>query len=246
MDFTDSDPDDLFATPPPKGDPTIKLKEVLNATTKVVENAQSAPERRFETQEAKEAALRRELEAVRSVNTVIEGVVESLDKAKGNMETVSSTITSASALLNTWIRILSQTEHNQRLLLNPDWHGASQDLADLESESTLKQQAAERREIEERMRAEAATRRAEDERKKAERDSTATGATRGRGRTRSRAGSGAASATAGSTSTSSRYVGVGGQGGRRGSTTVPRGGMVGSGVGRTASGISRGRGRAVG
>jgi hypothetical protein len=36
--------------------------------------------------EAREAALQQELENVRKINTVIEGVVESLEKAKGNME----------------------------------------------------------------------------------------------------------------------------------------------------------------
>jgi hypothetical protein len=36
--------------------------------------------------EAREAALQQELENVRKINTVIEGVLESLEKAKGNME----------------------------------------------------------------------------------------------------------------------------------------------------------------
>lgn len=40
--------------------------------------------------EAREAALQQELENVRKINTVIEGVVESLEKAKGNMEVCSS------------------------------------------------------------------------------------------------------------------------------------------------------------
>ncbi len=41
--------------------------------------------------------------------------------------------------------MLSQTEHNQRLILNPDWKGTTQDLLDVESEALRRQQEAERR-----------------------------------------------------------------------------------------------------
>jgi hypothetical protein len=41
---------------------------------------------RFSTDEARDAALRQELQNIRSINEVIEGVVESLGKAKSNME----------------------------------------------------------------------------------------------------------------------------------------------------------------
>ncbi|KAI8950375.1 DASH complex subunit Duo1-domain-containing protein [Xylaria longipes] len=99
--------------------------------------------------DARETALQRELEGVRNINELIEGVVGTLERAKGNMQTVSNTVTTASTLLNTWTRILSQTEHNQRLLLNPSWKGASQDLADMESEAAAKAAAAERRAAEE-------------------------------------------------------------------------------------------------
>lgn len=42
-------------------------------------------ESRYTTEEARDEALRRELEQVRGVNKVIEDVIESLEKAKGNM-----------------------------------------------------------------------------------------------------------------------------------------------------------------
>ncbi len=42
-------------------------------------------ESRYSTEEAREAALRAELESVRTVNKVIEDVVSSLEKAKNNM-----------------------------------------------------------------------------------------------------------------------------------------------------------------
>lgn len=43
-------------------------------------------ESRHSSEEVREAALRKELETVRGVNKVIEGVIESLEKAKGNMD----------------------------------------------------------------------------------------------------------------------------------------------------------------
>lgn len=43
-------------------------------------------ETQFDRQEAREAALHNELHAVRNINEVIEGLLESLDRANGNME----------------------------------------------------------------------------------------------------------------------------------------------------------------
>lgn len=104
------------------------------------------------------------------------------------VKTVSHTVRDASTLLQTWTRILSQTEHNQRLILDPSWRGASQDLADLENESLFKQQEKERRDLEEAQRREARARKAEeDERRKAENAGTKTprgGRNRGRGTSR--------------------------------------------------------------
>lgn len=41
---------------------------------------------RFQDDEAHEVALKQELESIRKINRVVEGVVDSLEKAKGNME----------------------------------------------------------------------------------------------------------------------------------------------------------------
>ncbi|KAI9830378.1 MAG: hypothetical protein M1826_004801 [Phylliscum demangeonii] len=112
-------------------------------------------EARFDAEEEREAALRAELQGVRSINQVLEGVLSSLDRAKENMAVVSRTVQSASALLDTWIQVLSQTEHNQRLMLNPSWQGASQDVVDIEKETKFRQQAAQRKEMEEQRRREA-------------------------------------------------------------------------------------------
>lgn len=149
-------------------------------------------------------------------------------------QTVHRTVTSATTLLQTWTRILSQTEHNQRLILNPGWNGASQDLADIETEALQQQQAAKRRELEEQARREAAQRKAEEEERRRVAAEVGKG-TRGRGSTRGRVSSTASSSTRGS-----GYVGVGGQGGRgamRGSSSS----RAGSGIGRGLRG-SRGRG----
>ncbi|KAJ4266393.1 hypothetical protein NW762_004377 [Fusarium torreyae] len=110
-----------------------------------------------------ETALRKELEGVRSINESIEGVIATLERVGGNMNTVSNTVNNASVLLNTWTRILSQTEHNQRLILDPGWKGATEDVAEQEAEAIQRQQAAERRAAEEEERREQLRLRREEE-----------------------------------------------------------------------------------
>jgi hypothetical protein len=72
--------------------------------------------------------------------------------------------------------------------LNPSWQGATQDLADVENESILRQQAAQRREIEDKRRREALARKVEEERKKAEVTSVKESRGTRRGRTRALGG----------------------------------------------------------
>jgi hypothetical protein len=249
LNLSDSDSDDaLFDTPAARKGKSKAQTDTGDAIEGAAAGKTRTKESHYTTEEAREAALRRELESVRNVNKVIEGVVESLQKAKDNMgvspaslqgnrrkvnngQTVSRTVNSASTLLQTWTRILSQTEHNQRLLLNPQWQGASQDLVDIQNEEVQRQQAAERREAEGQARREAAARRADDEQRRAE--AAATTGTRGRGK-----GTGK---TRGS-SASTGYVGVGGQTGKglgRSGSTSNRGE---TGIGRGL----RGRGRGLG
>jgi len=73
-DFED-DSDIIFDSPPPS---ITKPKE-----TPVSKESRYSTE---EAREAREAALKQELESIRKINQVVEGVVESLEKAKGNME----------------------------------------------------------------------------------------------------------------------------------------------------------------
>lgn len=188
-----------------------------------------------EAQEAREAALRRELEGVRNINQVIEGVIRTLEIAKGNMGTVSKTVENASTLLNTWTRILSQTEHNQRLILNPNWKGATQDMVEAENEALRKQQEAERRAAElERRREEARRKAEEEERQKMVAPSTRGTSTRGsrvgRGRGLVRGTSSGYGSSSYNTDTTSSSIGSG-----RGLSGIGRG-----------FGSARGRARGTG
>ena len=123
------------------------------------------------------------------------------------MQTVSKTVDNASTLLNTWTRILSQTEHNQRLILNPDWKGSTQDLADMESETLQKHQEAERRAAEAERRREEARRKAEEEERRRAAGTAPSSSTRGTGRgvTRGRVRGVTRGGSTATTSSSSAY-----------------------------------------
>jgi hypothetical protein len=90
LSLSDSDSDALFDTPAARKN----KKHAPQANTDAGEGAAAgkarAKESHYTTEEAREAALRRELESIRNVNKVIEGVVESLQKAKDNMDASSS------------------------------------------------------------------------------------------------------------------------------------------------------------
>ncbi|KAL6236914.1 DASH complex subunit Duo1-domain-containing protein [Aspergillus navahoensis] len=240
LQLSDTDSDELWDSPSKRGKKKLNHVPIKQESSPPPADTDRDEETLFDRQEAREAALHNEIRIVRNVNQVIEGLLSSLDKAKGNMETVSRTVNSASTLLNTWTRILSQTEHNQRVILNPNWQGASQDVADLENEELLRQQAAERRERELQQQREAAARKAEeDERKRAQ--STNTRGTRvvsrgrvvrsGLGRTPSVSYSGTSTGGTRTTSTTS---------GTKPTTTTTRRPV--SGIARGA-GVTRGRGR---
>ena len=80
--LSDSDSDALPDTPAARRDAKAAAREAVDAG----ENKLRTKESHYSTEEAREAALRKELESVRNVNRVIEGVVESLEKAKNNMD----------------------------------------------------------------------------------------------------------------------------------------------------------------
>ena len=226
------DTEDLFASPSvPKKSKAPRHEE----SQQQHQSPPAPPESEEDALANHEASLRRELSSLRSMNQVVSGVVESLEKAKSNMEAVSATVSNASTLLTTWTRILSQTEHNQRLILHPQWQGATQDIADSENDEILRRQEKERREAEEIRRAEAREREKEEEERRKLTEGATTKGPRGRGR--------AVGRSMGSRAGSGGYVGVGGQGGVRG--TARGSGMA---PGRSTSGIGRGvaRGRSRG
>lgn len=79
---SDSDSDALFDTPAARKN---KQRAQDAGDEGAAAGKARTKESHYSTEEAREAALRRELESVRNVNKVIEGVVESLQKAKDNM-----------------------------------------------------------------------------------------------------------------------------------------------------------------
>ena len=79
IDLSDADTDDLFASP---SRAESKASKAIN-----IENGRVMKDNSSEnTEAAREDVLRRELAGVRSINEVIESVVDSLERAKGNME----------------------------------------------------------------------------------------------------------------------------------------------------------------
>lgn len=226
----EEDVEDLFASPSNSGATTQKHTPNSQASSAQKYHSRT---RSHNEHEAREARLRAELEKVREVNKVITNVTASLVKAKDNMETVNRTVDSASTLLATWTRILSQTEHNQRLILNPNWHGATQDVEDMENEDARRQQEAEKRARDEQRRKDEAQRRVEEEER---RKAAAVAAPRGRGAGRARG-------TRGVSGSTREYVGVGGQAGRwTGTSGAKAGASSGTGQGRSDSRRARGRG----
>jgi hypothetical protein len=81
LNLSDSDSDALFDTPAVKKN----KKKAQDDAPERAAAGKTRKESHYTTEEAREAALRKELESVRNVNRVIEGVVESLEKAKSNM-----------------------------------------------------------------------------------------------------------------------------------------------------------------
>ncbi|KAL4915309.1 DASH complex subunit Duo1-domain-containing protein [Aspergillus aurantiobrunneus] len=239
LQLSDEETEDLWDSPSKRGKKKLNQPPVKHESSPPIAPSDRDEGTLFDRQEAREAALRNELQTVRNINQVVESLLGSLDRAKGNMENVSRTVNSASTLLNTWTRILSQTEHNQRVILNPDWQGASQDAADIENEELARQQAAERREMELQQQREAAARKAqEDERKRGQ--STNTRGTRvvSRGRVRSGLGRTPSVSYSGTSTSGTRTTST--TSGTKPSTTTTRRPV--SGIAR-GPGVTRGRGR---
>lgn len=88
LNLSDTDTDALFDSPPTykKKSKTLTPNADPSSEPPSVGQKSRTGESHYSTQEAREAALRKELESVRNVNRVIEDVVESLEKARNNMD----------------------------------------------------------------------------------------------------------------------------------------------------------------
>ncbi len=87
LDLSDDDTEALFASPSrPETKPRPKATK-FDAKEVIVQPSRSRPEdTETGSKEAREAALRKELAGIRNINQVIEGVVDSLEHARGNMD----------------------------------------------------------------------------------------------------------------------------------------------------------------
>lgn len=85
LQLSEEDTEDLWDSPSKRHAKTPKQK-APRAQDVPPESAQPRNgETLFDLEETREAALRNELQSVRNINQVIEGLLESLDRAKGNM-----------------------------------------------------------------------------------------------------------------------------------------------------------------
>lgn len=76
-----SDTEELFASPS-----RVAPKANGKPAKSITANGTSAGESKYDAERARDEALQKELESVRSINDVIEGVISSLERAKGNMD----------------------------------------------------------------------------------------------------------------------------------------------------------------
>ena len=86
LDLSDEDTEDLF------GSPSAKEPKTPTNDTDTSSNQRNG-ESKYDAQQARNAALEKELKGVRNINAVIEGVISSLETAKGNMDVSRPIIT---------------------------------------------------------------------------------------------------------------------------------------------------------
>ncbi|ANB15402.1 DASH complex subunit DUO1 [Sugiyamaella lignohabitans] len=75
----------------------------------------------------RQTALNAELDQVRQINGLVQDVLQSVNHTNSNLESALISSTNSNQLLDMWVRILSQTEHTQRLLSNRNWQGQTKD-----------------------------------------------------------------------------------------------------------------------
>jgi DASH complex subunit Duo1 len=84
LDLSDEENEDLWASP---SRATNKSSKSNSKSLDSTNTSASLPgESQYDAEHAREEALQKELQGVRSINEVIEGVISSLERAKGNMD----------------------------------------------------------------------------------------------------------------------------------------------------------------
>jgi flagellar motility protein MotE (MotC chaperone) len=87
LQLEDEDTEDLWNSPSKRGaHKSFKPRPSNDMPSPEPRQSHDGADTLFDRQEAREAALKHELHAVRNINEVIEGLLNSIDKAKGNME----------------------------------------------------------------------------------------------------------------------------------------------------------------
>lgn len=92
-DDDDEDTNDLWDSPSTKAS---KARQKKLAQQSASQTQGRFDDTDYSAEELREAALKRELESVRNINQVIEGVVNSLERARGNMDVRALCYTPAS------------------------------------------------------------------------------------------------------------------------------------------------------
>ena len=90
LSIDESDPDNLFHVPEARPSANKVAKNKSSEPSEA--SKQRAADSEFGNENSIEVALRQELENVRKINQVVEGVIKGLEKAQGNMEVRACTL----------------------------------------------------------------------------------------------------------------------------------------------------------
>ena len=98
-------------------------KDIVPALEAIQATIDSTKKQQGLTGAARVKALEKELEQLDAINESIESLIDSMQLTSGNLETILTTSTSTNALLDLWIKILSQTSYTENLLSDKNWKG---------------------------------------------------------------------------------------------------------------------------
>ncbi|KAG0225325.1 hypothetical protein BGX31_007683 [Mortierella sp. GBA43] len=83
----------------------------------------NSQEQQEETAEEQGPVIQNELEDTKRLVKAIEAIDLSMTETREKLKTFYKTADETNALLDMWIRVLSQAEHTQKLLMDPAWEG---------------------------------------------------------------------------------------------------------------------------